>query len=340
MARYFKKSYRKRSLRSRRSRYHRFNRNRRRYYRYKRSRRRSKVEYKKIEGYQTKVFDLSYGNVSRVNNAPNAPGAANIKKALHGQNNLCYAIGSGATNDWYRAIPTGTGNSQRIGAKINPVKLRIYGTVSLVNPNHQRIAETPLTIYMRCIIFQVRNGMPSVKQVNEDGFSPVSPVFDTGSGAMQSISGYRLFSEFHGKEGYTYNANAQGVTTYIPTSVIYEEELNAYTSLTKVPYRNGIGGSIKILKDKLYKLNISKNSSFSFRFKTRKPNRLVWPEDTENPNAMTFPCKNPIYITWWMIPTTQYAYARFINDENQSIYNEGSGVIHLDFGYNMFYTDS
>lgn len=340
MARYFKKSYRKRSLRSRRSRYRRFNRNRRRYYRYKYSRRRAKVEYKRIEGYKTKVFDLAFGNVSTIDNSPNAPGAANTKKALYGQNNLCFGIGSRTSSDWYKHIPQGTGTSQRIGAKINPVKLRVYGTVSLVNPNHQKIAETPLTIYMRCIIFQVRNGMASTKDMYEDGFSPVSPVFDSNSGAMKAMSGQRLFSEFHGAEGFKYNTNIGGVTTYTLESVIYEDEINAYTSLTKVPYRNGIGGSMKILKDKLYKLNISKNSSFSFRFKTKKPNRMVWPEDPITDDAITTGCRNPIYITWWMIPTTPYAYSRFINDENQLIYNEGSGVIHLDFGYNMFYTDS
>lgn len=324
----------------------RYNRYRRRYGRYRNrynrskrfKKRRSKVEYKRVEGYRTKVFDLSYGNVNPTDNEPNAPD--NAQKALYGQNNVCFGIGSHQNTNWTKSIDVGTYNSQRIGTKINPVKLRIYGTVSLVNPSHQRLSEQPLTVYMRCIVYQVRNGIPSSKYIYDDGFSAVSPVFNATNGAMLSITGKRLFSEFHGEEGYTYNVSMQGQYTYNLTSVIYDTNLNAYTSLTKVPYRNGIGGSMKLLKDKLYKLNVSKNSSFSFRFKTRKPNRMVWPEDPNRENAILTTCRNPIYITWWMIPTTPYAYSRFITDDNQSIYNEGSGVIHLDFGYQMYYTDS
>lgn len=335
MARYYRRAYKKRTYRRRYPYYT----SRRRYYarkrRYKRIRRRTKVEYKRVERTLSKRFSLSYTDATINETTP-----PESFKALTGINSLGYAIGATPAGEYKLNIYQGTQSFQRIGAKINPVKLRIFGTVSLVNPSHQQLSEAPLCVYLRCIVLQVRNGNPTV-QCNEENFSSINPVFDQTTGALRAITGKRLFSDFYGEDGYTYTATPGGQYTFYPNPIIREDNLNQYTTLTKVPYRSGIGGSLKLLKNKVYKLNISKNSSFSFRFKTKKPNRLVWPESTTtNIDADFATCKNPIYILWYFIPTTPYAYARFINDQNQSIYNEGSGAVNLSMGVQLYYTDS
>lgn len=336
MARYFKRSYRKRKTGSR-SRYFRYR--ARRYGRYRRNRRykrRSKVEYKRIEATKETVFGLTYSEHLVLDQQPTPEYAG-----LYGSYTQALCIGSANPQPYALYIAQGTSNTQRIGNKINPIKLRIFGTLSLINQNLQEVLEQPLSCYLRCVVYQVRNGNSDVFPYVEN-FSSMNPVFEAGTGTMYSISGQRLFSEYYGRDAYYKTGTTQSIT-YNPTTVILNAEINKFNTLTRVPYRNGIGGSIKILKEKLYKLNISKNSSFSFRFKTQKPNRMVWPEKAGDPinvqNQTSTTCRNPIYICWWFIPTTPLAYQRFMTDENTSVYPKGSGVVQLSYGLQMYFTD-
>lgn len=329
MAYRYKKAYRKRSGRYRR----RYSRYRPRYYRKSkrfRSHRKSKVEYKRIEGNVSKSFEMFVR--AGYDNTVYPPPANSEFTYLAGIDSFCYCIGGQQTTPFIRAIPQGTHVGRRIGAKINPVKLRLFGTVSFNNPAYNQVLQPPQSIYIRLIVFQTRNGSDDFN-VNQENFSMVNPIFDSNTGAMTSKSGNRLFTEFYGQEMYYLEGNDQQ-HTWTPYPAIKIGNLNSYQTLTKVPYRNGIGGSLKILKDKTYRLNVTDHSSFSFRFKTKKPNRMVWAEHENDADDLYTHCKNPIYITWWFIPTDAYAYmAENAHD------SAGIGRVTVSYGFQMYYTD-
>lgn len=316
MAYRFKKRYRKRSLRNRR-RYGRYRYSRSRKYRNFRSRRRSKPEYKRIEVHDSFSETFQYSQEITEGNL--------TVTGLYGTVSFVHGIGGcGDTNqNFFYNIGQGTAANRRIGNKINPVKLRIYGTISFV-PYAEHEMILPSSVMVRCVVFQVRNGNPEYDP-SEAQYSPVNPVFNFENGHNSAASGSRLFVNYPIRTGVV-TINQQRVTT----TFIRQDEMNTAQSIAKVPFRLGIGGSIKILKDKTYSLNTGHVTSIPYRFKCKKPNRMVWPESTGDPNLAFNICKNNIYMCWFIIPTARYSYnvqARF-------------GEVKISSSAEMFYLDN
>lgn len=338
MARYYRRTFKKRTYRRRYPYYSR----RRRYYatrrRYKRYKRR-KVEYKRTEAtFKTRLNCTKYTNLNDTNDSQTAN-----KTGYIGEFISALAIGpqdlSTIPSDY---IENGTGIDQRIGNKINPVKLRCFGTMTLTSPNPlPGTLENPVTVYVRMVIYQVRNGNPQYT-FDDASFSSMNPIWQRArpptineASFISAQTGERLFSVFHGKDLYRYELIMNQTKTIMKAGIL-EQDLTRYTSLTKAPFRLGIGGSIKILKDKVYKLSNIKNS-FSFRFKTKKPNRMVWPEIQNEIYLNNGNCpKNPIYICFFYIPTTGVT-ASLPNEQNQYTYFNGN--VDIDLDYQLFYTD-
>lgn len=74
------------------------------------------------------------------------------------------------------------------------------------------------------------------------------------------------------------------------------EDYDKWLAFIKSPFRSGIGSSIRVLKDKLYPIRPINNSAFSFRFKCKRPSRLVCPEAPGKENEYYDRYKNPIYF--------------------------------------------
>lgn len=244
-------------------------------------------------------------------------------------------------------IRQGTNIDQRIGAKIRPVSLRCFGTITIEN----RLQEAGPVInglssivqvnacMLRVMIIQVRNGNTDHTPLGVN-FSAVNPSIVTTS-YVQDV-GDRPIRSYNGQEA-TYYCNVDwfgkmfSTTVDWDTSSVYNQQRNAvevYEGLnvenrfkwgvfTKAPYRNGIGASVKILKDKVYNLNPTVAPTFGFRFKTKRPYRMVWKESRTQDNELTTNCRNPIYIIF--IP----------------IYPVGVNVdkICVNFNCQLYYTD-
>lgn len=323
MAYRYKKRYGKRSYRYRR-RYSRYRFGAKRKYRKFRRYRRNKVEYKRIEAHD--------GIRQRYQYSQHIFEDANEFTGLHGT--FCFVHGIGGTNSnntfpFFYNIAEGTSATKRIGNKINPVKLRIYGTISFTNyPSVNML--TPSSIMVRCVVYQVRNGNPEY-DANSQNYSAINPIFNFDTGISAAATGNRLFAAYPVRNGnITVNQQAQQV------KYIRLNDLAASQLVAKVPYRLGIGGSIKVLKDKTYTLNTGHITSIPFRFKTKKPNRMVWPENVEQENAAYRCCKNNIYVCWFIIPTADRNYG--LNAENVPLLDYGD--ICISSSIEMFYTDS
>lgn len=316
MAYRFKKRYRKRSLRNRR-RYGRYRYSRSRKYRNFRSRRRSKPEYKRIEVHDSFSETFQYSQEITEGNL--------TVTGLYGTYGFVHGIGGcgDQSHNFFYNITQGTAATRRIGNKINPVKLRVYGTISFT-PYAEVEMITPSSVMVRCVIFQVRNGNPEYAP-NDAQYSSVNPIFDWDNGRNTAASGARLFVNYPIRTGVV-TINQQRVTT----TFIRQDDINTAQTIAKVPFRLGIGGSIKILKDKTYSLNTGHVTSIPYRFKCKKPNRMVWPESTEDANLPFSICKNNIFMCWFIIPTARYSYnlqPRF-------------GEVKISSSVEMFYLDN
>lgn len=310
MAYSFSRRFRRTRYRPR-SKYNRRYRRYKKYRRYKRWRRGSKIEYKWTEHNRAVTFESKFEQVEV------SGGAVDVLEFP-----LCHviAIGSNTTNIFQRAISQGTGQGQRIGAKIRPVKLRVWGTISMLCDS-ETFSLVPYSCSLRCIVYQVRNGNPEYGY-NTQQFTSVNPVFDIGSGQVHPDSGKRLFSVYYGD--YYTTQNPATVHTYVKA-----DNLNIYNGLPRTPFRNGIGTSLRILYDKVYTLQTGYKTEFPFRFKTKRPNRMVWPEDPSGiANALQGTARNPIYITWWFVPSAP-----------ASVYHNHFPV-SVSNHFQLFYTDA
>lgn len=241
-------------------------------------------------------------------------------------------------------IRQGSGGDQRIGAKIRPVSLRISGTISIEAKN-QADNETVLGLtslnnvnscMLRMIVLQVRNGDTEVNPLSR-GFSPINPWIVTNvtiDNINYNVVDYNGQNQNHFNDPDWFNrmfafnhqmthisiGNADGghiIDGYLAADR-YKSGIYA-----KCPYRNGIGASVKILKDKLYYLNPTTAPSFAIRTKTKRPYRMVWKESTAGDNETTENCKNPIYVI--LIP----------------IYPVGINIdkICMNLHFQLYYTD-
>lgn len=151
-----------------------------RYRRYRRYRRRinRKIEYKRIEGTVMYNFSTSSQKVSDLNRYFQI-----INPYPYG----VYCIGYKSSNHPLAFpgvyIDSGTSINQRIGLKISPVKLRIFGAVNILHkdnvpgesaPSEYIGQQVTQRIHLRLIVLQVRNGNTDYYPDQEE-FSSVNP---------------------------------------------------------------------------------------------------------------------------------------------------------------------
>lgn len=241
-------------------------------------------------------------------------------------------------------IRQGTGIDQRIGAKIRPTALRFFGTVTIETKDQSDAAATLglsaannlNACMLRMIVFQVRNGDTEKNPLSNE-FSPVNPsviteitVPDYGPAPVRFYNGqgatfycdpvwFNKFFAIHHDFRTVYRPveNPLGVNAYdgYNTGDRYKSGIYA-----KSPYRAGIGSSVRILKDKLYNLNPTTAPTFGYRFKTKRPYRMVWKESSTRDNELTENCKNPIYIVWIPIYPVGINIDRIVINQNIQMY--------------------
>lgn len=243
-------------------------------------------------------------------------------------------------------IQNGSQISQRIGNKINPVRIRIYGVVSFNSTSENAFLPplTPQHVYIRFIVYQPRSVDGSkhpyekYASVFNPCFIPKSSASDSGfiinSGTADDVKqffpSYEILSRlFACRLPYTEETYSTGIGGQTYTKVTQGLRLDNnqnynYINLAKTPYRNGIGGSIRILKDKLYRIDTSQTASFPFKFKTKKPSRMVWEESTTQDNKAYNSPKNPVYVL--VLPIFPVPYQ--------------NGRVDIEVYNQMYFTDS
>lgn len=208
-------------------------------------------------------------------------------------------------------IVQGTSGTQRIGNKITPVKLRITGALSF-DRDYGAIQtdNIPMSFHVRLLIYQVRGGNGDKAPYDAD-YHPL---------AMETVNGMigaNMISRLLDYYSYTNGTNASFTVDQIRDNM----------GAAKCPLRLGIGGQFKMLYTKTFNLSNTKNASYPFRIVTKVPNRLVWPERTENTTKKDKETKpsvrNAVYITWICTP--------------QSVAPKGD--IHLNYNSQLFFID-
>lgn len=329
--RYRSSRYRRRAWR-RRYRYNKY----RRYYR--RTRRRTKVEYKRVEFHHEVEFQ---GNIV------DWPGASNLLKThfyVSPDYYSCFIIGSSNYGPGV-AIGQGTGTNKRIGAKITPVTLRLFGSMSIMAKDQSLTFDqndaglkgigSVNQVMVRMLVFQVRNGSPGIYDLMSSGFSSINPIRTTklatdGSSILQYNN--RNATEYLDPEWFwrmftieKYITRQEDTNTKSVIQTIIPGRRANQAMLAKAPYRNGIGSSVKILKSKLYYLRPFGTSTFAFRTKIKRMHRMVWPESPAGLelDEITVEPRNPIYITFIPIfPTGLSAAQITINYQGQLYYTD------------------
>lgn len=310
-----KRSYRSSRVSRRRRNY------RRRWYssrRYRRRfkgyrKRRGKVEYKRVEFsggmyFKSEVKTINELQYQVIGPYPWASYCFGPYKANDPSRNLFPLV----------SVQNGSSVTQRIGNKINPVRIRIYGVVSFNSTSESAFLPplAPQHVYIRFIVYQPRS-VDGSKHPYEKYASSFNPCFIPLASASDSgflinsnsaddvkdfFPSYEILARlFACKIPYTEETYSTGIGGQTYTKVTQGLKLSTnenynYINLAKSPYRHGIGGSIRILRDKLYRIDTSQTASFPFKFKTKKPSRMVWEESTGAENT-SYPCpKNPVYV--------------------------------------------
>lgn len=309
---YSKKVYyrRNRSSRYRRRawrRKYRRNRYRRRY----RRARRARPEYKRLEFKQKFTFEPSFLNTDFQT-------YYHIKPFFY---DFC-CIGATTPPGYldkarcFNVLP-GPGLSQRIGGKIRPTSLRLFGTISIHNYTQQFPDNNLINVgivngcMLRMIVFQVRNGNNDVHVMNS-AFSAVNP-FGVNVTSINNVDApinqynnrdqnYYLSGNFLSRlfsvDGIIRQDSERVNNVVSVYEGVLENNREYFGTYAKCPYKRGIGTYLKVLKDKLYHLNPTIAPSFAFRTKTKRPYRMVWLENEAQAAGTNVDCKNPIYIVF------------------------------------------
>lgn len=204
-------------------------------------------------------------------------------------------------------IATGTSQSQRIGNKVSPIKMRFAGSLSLdrefASPNI-----LPQSFHVRLIVYQVRGGNAAYAP-NVSGYHPL---------AMDSTDG-RLTGA-HLKKLLNYYASTDNTAGTFTSS-----QMRSNMGAGKTPLRLGIGGQFRMLYTKTFVLSDQHVSTKPFRIVTKVPRRLVWPEKPDGAKE-TDPepsVRNAIYAVWFCVPQT-------VNPV---------GNVYLNYQTQLFYID-
>lgn len=294
--------------------------------RYRRTSRKKPLEYKRVEGFFQTSFICKYGTVM-------IDGVSTKLMTCEPGFYWFKCIGPSLDTIMHRnfafGVKQGTGAHERIGGKINPVKLRFWGSLSytpLVNMANGELANNQFlqSVQVRIIVFQIRAGNTKYTEL-QSGFSEFGPFVSEYE--YNQISQYyvdpvwlrRFFTDWPEIKHYI----PQGSNSRV--QYLKSDKTSSYFSTSKAPYRLGLGSYVRILKSKTYTLQSGYKTNIPIRFKTKKPARLIWIEESAeiSSNARVNVLKNPIYIA--AIP----------------LFNTPStnAEVAVDLNCDMFYTD-
>lgn len=298
--RYYRRRYRRLRRRYRKRRYA--------------ARRRNRAEVKQVSKEWRWWWDFT-----KIQNDLNAPGTypANCYCYHPGR---CVAFPSPASNNFAMNIPKGINGDERIGSKLTPVKLLISGTFTWSPPNtivSSQLGVNYLTepivgqsYAIRCIVFQAIAGNDKTSP-GQYSYNPSCPMISTNLSSQylvdhQDDTGCNVSWDELTKI-YSTVFWSDGGNKFTAT----QSDLYANMAFTKIPLRTGITKYIKILKNKVMYVN-SFRSAKIFKFKTKIPRVLVWPEDVtgsmDNDRVSNVP--NGIFVLWTVVPLTQRLFGK------------------------------
>lgn len=213
----------------------------------------------------------------------------------------------GSTDNYNLQIPQGTAQGQRVGAKIEPIKLRISGSLQ-VDDTTLGITNPPNFWQVRCIVYQVKGGNANYNPTSS-GYHPLGLNGSNGNVSAEDLR--KLFCNYESTDSSTFT----------------EDQWRRNNFFAKVPFRRGIGGTCRILYKKSFWINAQKNPIKQFRFICKTPKRLVYPENiTASAGDATFNvANNAIYIVFVWQPG--------------SFQQECIPTLHYSYHVDLFYTD-
>lgn len=249
-------------------------------------------------------------------------------------------------------VADGTGISERIGGKIKPIKLRIYGSMAIndawLNGQYPVLQQTVinqqvpaqgasarevmesdvrLAFAVRLFVYQVRGGN-SNKHPQDKDYHPLAlenvvlsdrPATPFGNASQVK----KLLAAYQGTD----------------TVQTFENLLDNISAVNQ-PLRLGLGGQFRMLYTKVYYLSSIKPAR-PFRIVTKVPRRLVWPEiqDGGNDIVLSNYARNAIYVAWLLIPLNPPS--KFPPSATFGVADASVTERSVDLSYHvqMFYTD-
>lgn len=254
----------------------------------------------------------------------------------------CYVIGTGSipgyngpVSKYGVNIAQGSGANQRIGRKINPARLKLFGTMAVTanginpDPGDEFLVDTTvgnaINFAVRVIVFQLRNGDGTTYPFYQQ-FSKLNPFI---FGQVDNRDEDPVWSPdwfdrmmIQGNPGLEIRGN-NNIFYYGGDTA--KNFIRNY-ALLKCPFRRGLGGEFRVLKDKVYTFCSGGTTMINFNFKTKKPAQMIWREAQEGEggaNAYQQVPKNPIYIVFIPVGTWYSEKAHFtVNLSGEFIYSD------------------
>ena len=200
-------------------------------------------------------------------------------------------IGTAEDTPYGMGVSVGNAQGQRIGAKFEPIKLRISGSISLQDSGSVggNTIQAPNFWQVRVLVYQVKGGNTSLSP-EENGYHQLALASETDDGWIEPDQLRRILMTYRNSVG--------------NDSIFSEEDWLRNNLLGKIPLRRGIGGLCRVLYKKTFWINTQKNPVKQFRFITKVPKRFVYPEvvaNDLNSTPSTVP-NNAVYILWMFQP--------------------------------------
>lgn len=228
-----------------------------------------------------------------------------------------FILGGADASDYMMSIPLGTGQGERVGAKIEPIKLRVSGSMSLENSGDIVGNDTysPNFWQVRCLVYQIKGGNAAQAPDNEN-YHQLAMVSSTDDGWLTPKQMRKLLMQYFNDGPVADDLNRFTNTCW-----------NRNNNLAKLPLRRGIGGLCRVLYKKSFWINAQKNPVKQFRFITRTPKRFVYPESMARDDGVVpeTNCNNSVYIVWMFQPG--------------SFKLNAIPKLNLTFTVDLFYTD-
>lgn len=219
-----------------------------------------------------------------------------------------YLTVGGSSGDYNLAISQGTAQGQRVGAKVEPLKLRISGTLQLDDNFRGNVNYPPNFWQVRMIVYQVKGGNASKEPSNGD-YHQMAMAGSNGNVRSQDID--KLLSEWQASNDHQFTS----------------DQWRFNNGMAQVPLRRGIGSLCRILHEESFWINTQKNPIKQFRIVTEKPSRLIYPETVMISDGVTTSnvCSESIYVVFLWQPGT--------------FSSSSIPTLHFNCRLDLFYTD-